>query len=93
MNYCEELIRTYESSETLLVCNYQLLSLYFKDTLNPVFFKEDFENKQYYRAFVKRLTAKTPGLNCYPYQFVEKMVFDDHTLFRAFSTALAGKRY
>ena len=63
-----------------------------RNTLNPVFFKEDFENKQYYRTFLKRLTAKMPGLKCYPYQFVEKMVFDQYTLFRVFSTALAGKK-
>jgi hypothetical protein len=92
LNYCDELVRAYESSETLFLCNYQLLSLFFKDVLNPVFFKEDFENKKYYRALIERIRARVPALRCYPYQFIEKMVFDDHTLFRAFSTALVGKK-
>jgi hypothetical protein len=89
--YCEELIRNYQSSETLLFCNYQLLSLYFKDVLSPVFYKDDFENKEQYRAFIEHLLAKMPALRCFPYQFVEKVVLDDFTLFRAFSVALAGK--
>jgi len=37
LNYCDELMRAYESSETLFLCNYQLLSLFFKDVLNPLF--------------------------------------------------------
>jgi len=92
IRYCEELIRTYESSETLLFCNYQLLSLYFRDVLNPVFYKDDFENREYYRGFVEHLIAKVSALRCYPYQVVEKVVFDDYTLFRAFSTALANRK-
>jgi hypothetical protein len=91
LNYCEELIQAYESSETLLVCNYQLLSLYFKSLLNPVFYKDDFDNKEYYRAFVEHLLAKITTLRCYPYTVVENIILDDYTLFRAFSAALVGK--
>jgi len=90
-NYCEELIRAYESSATLLLCNRPLLSLYFRSVVNPALYKEDFENKEYYRSFMEHLLAKITTLQCYPYQVVEKVVFDEYTLFRAFSTALAGK--
>jgi len=91
LNYCDELIRAYESSETLLFCNYQLLSMYFKDFLNPAFYQETFENKDYYRAFIQHLLAKTTKLRCYPYEVVEKMISNRYTLFHAFSTALVGK--
>lgn len=91
LKYCEELISTYESSETLFFCNFQLLSIYFKDVLNPAFYRESFENKEHYRLFIEKLSERVPKLRCYPYQFMEKMVFDEHTLFRAFSKALPGK--
>jgi len=90
--YCEELIRAYEASDTLFFCNFQLLSLYFQSTLNPVFYQESFDNKYWYQAFTESVLSRNQATKCYSYQFVEKMVFDEHTLFRAFSTALAGRR-
>lgn len=91
LKYCETLLDTYRQSNILLFCNYQLLSLYFADILNPAFYKDEFENKEWYRSLINRILAPNQALRCYPYQFVEKMVFDEHTLFRVFSQALAGR--
>lgn len=91
-NYCEELIRAYQQSRALLFCNYQLLSLYFREALHPQFYKETFDNKAAYQTFVESTFGTDPTPRCYPYQFIEKVVFDQHTLFRAFTAALAGKK-
>ena len=91
VNYCKELIGAYQSSATLFLCNDQLLSLYFKDMLNAAFYRDTFENKAHYQRLMQELSARIPALKCYPYDFIEKMVFDEHTLFRAFSEALPGK--
>jgi hypothetical protein len=89
--YLECLIQAYETATSLLVCNYQLLSLYFPETLNSSFYRSDFENRALYQSFVEAHLATNDRTKCYPYQFVEKLVFDDHTLFRVLSQALIGK--
>jgi hypothetical protein len=91
VRYCEELLKAYEQSKVLFLCNFQLLSLYFRDALNPVFYKDNFDNKDWYSSLIDHVVAKSSAVQCFPYQFIEKVVFDEWTMFRVFSTALMGK--
>jgi hypothetical protein len=90
--YCDLLARFYFESRNLFFCNHQLLSLCFKDNINPVFYTEDFPYKRAYQEFVHQLDLGDGVINCYPYNFVEKAVFDEWTLFRVFSDVLQNRR-
>jgi hypothetical protein len=90
--YCETLLDCYKQSGHLIFCNYQLLSLYFKDFLHPSFYKESFEDKDGFVKLVDDIVAAQPDIICYPYQFVERVVFDQWDMFRVFSTILPDKK-
>jgi hypothetical protein len=92
IRYCGTLVKAYLESRLLYLSNFQLLSIFFKNVLHHNFYVEDFPNKSAYSDFIHEIGAKQADLRCYPYQFVEKMVFDPYTLFRAFSVSLPGKR-
>jgi hypothetical protein len=69
-----------------------LLSLYFKRWIHPQFYREDFENKQAYQALIGSLQTDSKETECYPYPFIERVVFDGWTMFRSFSKILPGKK-
>ena len=89
--YCECLLESYNKSRLMMFCNYQLLSIYFKDILHKDFYK-DIENRDDFINFVREGDRYTNDRIVLPYMFVEKLVFDKWTLFRAFSETLTGKR-
>jgi hypothetical protein len=90
--YCETLFDCYKQSGHLIFCNYQLLSLYFKGFLDPQFYSEDFEDKNGFVKLVDEIVAAQPDIICYPYQFIERAIFDQWDLFRVFSKILPGKK-
>jgi hypothetical protein len=90
--YCETLLDCYKQSGHLIFCNYQLLSLYFKGFLDAQFYREDFEDKIGFVKLVDEIVAARPDIICYPYQFVERAIFDQWDLFRVFSKVLPGKK-
>jgi hypothetical protein len=89
--YCELLLRCYLASKHLLFCNRELLSIYFPESLDPAFLTE-VPNRDGYMAMVERIEKVQGELYCYPYQFVERLVFENSTLFRVFSSVLPGKK-
>jgi hypothetical protein len=90
--YCETLLACYHGATQMVFCNYQLLSLYFRKWIHPQFARDDFENKAGCELLVKSMNAAPQIMECYPYPFIERVVFDGWTLFRAFSAVLPGKK-
>jgi hypothetical protein len=90
--YCEQLLQDYYASDTLFLCNHQLLSLYFGATLNPQFRRDQFENRADYTVLMESISVKVPNLRCYPYGFIERVVFEPHTMFWLLSVALQGRK-
>jgi hypothetical protein len=90
--YCEVLLKCYHDATQLVFCNYQLLSLYFKGWIHPRFYRESFDNKEAYEVLVRSLSECPHETECYPYPFIERVVFDSWTLFRSFSKILPGKK-
>jgi hypothetical protein len=90
-DYINCLFKTYVRTTTCTLCNPQLLSLYFPDVLHEAFFVEDFENKEGFKRLMSAVERESPNATFYPYQFIERIVFGDDTLFRAFSDALDGQ--
>jgi len=91
-DYCETLYDCYKQSPHLVLCNYQLLSLYFQNFLHPSFYKEDFEDKQGFRSLVDSIIKAQPEIVFYPYSFIERLIFDDWTFFRVLSKILEGMK-
>ncbi len=90
--YCEMLYDCYKQSAHLVFCNHQLLSIYFPNFLNQKFAENDFENKDGFERLIYSIQISQPNMTCYPYQFIERMVFDQWNLFRAFSSVLENKK-
>lgn len=90
--YCEELLKDYLAAESLLLCNHQLLSIYLPDTLSPEFRQSQFENRGGYTELMGAICRQNVGLVCYPYAFAERIVFEQHTMFRLFSRILRDKK-
>jgi hypothetical protein len=92
VEYINCLLDAYMKTSVCTLCNYQLLSIYFRKTLHEQFYAEDFENKTSYIALISNIQHHSPDATFYPYQFIERMVFGNDTLFRAFSQALNGRK-
>jgi hypothetical protein len=91
-SYCETLYHCYKQSPQLVFSNYQLLSLYFKNFIHPKYYVEDVPNAQGFRSLIEDIIRAQPDIVCYPYDFIERLVFDQWTLLRVFSTVLEGKK-
>jgi hypothetical protein len=91
-NYCDFLAEIYLSSENLFFGGSKLLSLKFKENINSVFYLESFPELQAYENFFQKLGNGNHNINCYPYNFVEKILLDKWTLFRVFEHILPGKK-
>jgi hypothetical protein len=92
IRYCEILLKCYHDATQMVFCNYQLLSLHFKNWIHPQFYRDNFENKEAYDALVRGLHESSHETECYPYPFIERVVFDSWTMFRSFSRILPGKK-
>jgi len=90
--YVECLLDAYLKTSVCTLCNYQLLSIYFRNTLHQQFYAEEFENKASYITLISNIQVHLSDATFYPYQFIERMVFGNDTLFRAFSEALTGRK-
>jgi hypothetical protein len=54
-DYCETLYAAYKSAPQLVFCNYQLLSIYFRNFLDPSFYKDEFENRAGFVSLVEEI--------------------------------------
>lgn len=89
--FCDELLENYRRLNWACLCNFELLSIFFKSSINEQFYKEDIENKEYFRSLIDEVAVAPSGRRFLPYNFIEKIIFDDYTLFRAFQKILPGK--
>jgi hypothetical protein len=90
--YLDLLERCYRKSTAAFLCNFQLLSLFFPEELDPRFFQNEFENKAIFSQLLQEIASANPNAQFFPYNFVERLMVGSHTLFRLFSGYLAGKR-
>jgi len=90
IKYLRCLSDAYFATSLCTLCNYQLLSIYFKETIHPQFYAEHFENKQSYIHLLESVQLNSPEAIFYPYQMIEKITLGSDTLFRVFSKALTG---
>jgi hypothetical protein len=90
--YCELLANSYHDASYLFFCNHQLLSLCFRNSLNPRFYEENFDHRDAYLALASSLDRQTRTINGFPYNFVEVMTAHPHSLFHVFTEALAGRK-
>jgi hypothetical protein len=91
IRYCEELLGGYRTSSHLVFCNYQLISMYFPNTLPGGGSLPDIANKDELKTLIDDISTRRQNLWGYPYGFIEKLLIDKFTLFRAFETELIGK--
>lgn len=92
VRYLHEIERCYRASPYLIFCNYQLLQIYFEAFIHPQWRQKEIEYEAGYKNLIKDIATAQPDLQCFPYPFVENMVFDDWNLFRVFQNVLAGKK-
>ena len=92
LRYIQVLTDSYAAADNLFFCNYQLLSLYFPDNLNTVFYRDDFDNKVGFQLLGNQVLGSRGSLNAYPYPFVEKLVSHPQTLMNVLGKTLEGKR-
>jgi hypothetical protein len=90
--YCENLLECYHRSKYLMFCNHELLSIYFSSSLDPKFLTRDIPHREGFKALIESMERAQGDLYGYTYQFAERIVFENDTLFRLFSTVLAGKK-
>ena len=90
--YCETLLQCYQASRYLTFCNHELLSIYFPDAIDRSFFSKNIENREGYKALIDSIDRAQEAVSCFPYPFVERLVFENDTLFRVFSSVLQGKK-
>src|SRR5690348_16160575 len=57
-DYCEQLLDSYLAAQHLLLCNHQLLSIFFRDTLSPDLIADQFENKEGYEALIDTISSR-----------------------------------
>jgi hypothetical protein len=91
LRYCEELLGGYRTSKHLVFCNYQLISMYFPNTLPADGDLPDIANRAELKTLIDDISTRNQKVCVYPYGFIEKLLIDKFTLFRAFETALIGK--
>jgi len=91
-DYLNCLLGIYHKTAAATLCNFQLLSIYFRDSLHESFVVEEFENKSSYIRLIESVASAMPAAKFYPYQLIERMVLGRDSLFRVFSVALKAKR-
>jgi len=75
----------------MMFCNYQLLNMYFPQTLAEAHITDNISNRDELAALFNDLSARRPATTGYPYGFAEKILADEHSLFKAFESELKEK--
>jgi hypothetical protein len=91
IRYCKLLLDAYKASNHLLFCNYQLLSMYFPETLSKDQVFPEISNRNELRTLIDDIDRGTRQVSAYPYGFIENLLLTKLTLFRVFETELSGK--
>ncbi len=92
LDYGRLLLRSYQSNENLVFCNHQLLRMYFPDEVPRNVALPPITNESELRLLVDSVAAEPPPKTVLAYWFVENVVSQPHTMFRAFERELIGKK-
>lgn len=93
LDYLDLIKGIYLSSPLSMVGGFQLLSIMFPDSINPVFVRNEFENKDAYIRLIQELfSSASPKRAYYPYGYVERFLQGEFNLLRDLEASLSGKR-
>ncbi len=90
--FCNLFIDSFKNCDHTFMCGAYLLSEFLPGSINPVFRVDTSESSLWINRFLHTISRKFYPSRYYPYSYVESMVRGNHTLFRAFSDILPGKR-
>ncbi len=90
--FCRLFMETYRNCADMLVCGATLLSEFLPETINPVFRIDTSHDSDMFRAFFRSIAERQETMRFHPYGYVENILRGDHTLFRAFTEILSGKK-
>lgn len=92
LRYCDKLIDNYLNLNYATLCNGDLLTVYFSDILPPHQIRYNIQNVEFLKLIVEQISARQSGAVFMPYNFIERILLDMNTMFKAFSKILDGRK-
>lgn len=90
--YVDVLAECYQKSDEMFVGEQNLLTLYFPNRMAKEYLSKNEQTLQAYRYFFDDLFRGRDQVVFHPYDFVERIISNEHTLFRLFAEVLPGKK-